>query len=632
MSNFKKTNFLSTLGPITAYGSSLWKPGLDVDLKVGDSVVSPKDGEITFVGKRGGFGNVVALKDKRGKIIQLAHLSASNVKKGDKVKAGQLLAKGGKSGSVIPIGKGDGSHLDITIYNPDRSTLTAKQVEQYVSHEPTMSISKMKDLDKRINSARKQGKTDTEIINFFASKDKDLSQKITRARKLQNDREILNFLSKKIAGKLPTVKSVPLKGQEEEQQQEVISKTEVGSKNIASDVAIGFGKKAVESFRDTSSLGEGFLKGLGRIVTPKALEEKFGFAKEETTGAERLISDEFVERTTPAQKVGAAAETVLEFFVPVGVGAKTKVAKTGVQLLKTKKLDQTAEAAQFIAGKIAQGKKVDAKKVADALSAIPSKKVKTFAELGSKIETKVSELSRAVDKFLDQDKTLNTLNKLNTVEKVGEKTVSFNYIDEALKHLDELYTGIRDPKRLEEVRQLASKAKGQGLTRREVNDLARKYGSEFKEKAFTAKGDPRTSINGQAFENIRKGIKSKARELFNDPIFQSTDKQISNLLRTKKLVGTLSESANKLNQKIMKRGVGQKAGRAIEQILNTVTAGAFRGFVQALLPRGQGLKTLNALDLEKMLNKNLKKLNQLNQRVEKMDAGAIIKALERLTK
>jgi len=48
------------------------------------------------------------------------------------------------------------------------------------------------------------------------------------------------------------------------------------------------------------------------------------------------------------------------------------------------------------------------------------------------------------------------------------------------------------------------------------------------------------------------------------------------------------------------------------KVLNTATFGASKGFLESIVPRGEGLKTLNALDLEKTLLKDLKKLQSLS--------------------
>lgn len=117
----KSQNYLSSYGEVTGFGSPYWKWGLDVDLQKGDPVKSPVNGKVVFVGENGGFGNQIKVQDENGNEWWLSHLDTTAVKKGQQIRQGQLLASGGNTGSVIPIGGGDGSHLDITVKKKDGS-------------------------------------------------------------------------------------------------------------------------------------------------------------------------------------------------------------------------------------------------------------------------------------------------------------------------------------------------------------------------------------------------------------------------------------------------------------------------------------------------------------------------------
>lgn len=128
------SNYFANLGQVTGpNGSPLWKWGLDVDLKIGDPVPSPVSGEVIYVGKNGGFGNQVKVRDANGNEIWLSHLQGAKVKVGDKVGAGQVVGSGGNSGNTIPGKGGDGSHLDITIKKPKGGYFTAPEVQSYIN-------------------------------------------------------------------------------------------------------------------------------------------------------------------------------------------------------------------------------------------------------------------------------------------------------------------------------------------------------------------------------------------------------------------------------------------------------------------------------------------------------------------
>lgn len=127
------TPYLKTLGAITGpNGSPVWSYGLDVDLKVGDPVKSPVSGTVIAAKPNGGFGNQVKIKTSDGKEIWLSHLDSGTVKVGQVVNPGQIIGYGGKTGTVIPSGGGDGSHLDITIKDSNGRLYTAPQVRSYL--------------------------------------------------------------------------------------------------------------------------------------------------------------------------------------------------------------------------------------------------------------------------------------------------------------------------------------------------------------------------------------------------------------------------------------------------------------------------------------------------------------------
>lgn len=82
-------------------------------------ITAPADGKIVFVGSKSGYGNVIIIEHDYGLKTVYGHLNSFNVKKGDKVKRGDLL---GLQGST---GRSTGQHLHYEIikgkglrYNP----------------------------------------------------------------------------------------------------------------------------------------------------------------------------------------------------------------------------------------------------------------------------------------------------------------------------------------------------------------------------------------------------------------------------------------------------------------------------------------------------------------------------------
>lgn len=98
----------SKFGPRTAptKGASTLHRGIDIAVKSGTSVYSSADGTVTSVGYSDARGNYIVIYHENINVSTLyQHLKSSSVKKGDKVKAGQEIAKSGNTGV------GTGAHL-----------------------------------------------------------------------------------------------------------------------------------------------------------------------------------------------------------------------------------------------------------------------------------------------------------------------------------------------------------------------------------------------------------------------------------------------------------------------------------------------------------------------------------------
>ncbi|PID59542.1 MAG: hypothetical protein CR986_05765 [Ignavibacteriae bacterium] len=74
--------------------------GIDIRVNTGENVYAPGNGKILKVGNRGGYGLTIEIDHGFGYTTLYAHLSKANVKKGQKVKRGDLIGKSGSSGSL----------------------------------------------------------------------------------------------------------------------------------------------------------------------------------------------------------------------------------------------------------------------------------------------------------------------------------------------------------------------------------------------------------------------------------------------------------------------------------------------------------------------------------------------------
>jgi murein DD-endopeptidase MepM/ murein hydrolase activator NlpD len=88
-----------------SYGTQEFHQGVDFEAETGDDVYAAGGGTVTFAGRQKGYGKVVIIDHGRDISSVYAHLSATTVRKGEKVEAGQHVGKVGVSGNAT------GSHL-----------------------------------------------------------------------------------------------------------------------------------------------------------------------------------------------------------------------------------------------------------------------------------------------------------------------------------------------------------------------------------------------------------------------------------------------------------------------------------------------------------------------------------------
>ncbi len=86
-------------------GSRAFHKGTDIALPIGHEVPAARPGQVTFAGELPGYGLTVVVQHDGEMATRYAHLSEANVRAGDVVAAGQVIAKSGASGRAT------GAHL-----------------------------------------------------------------------------------------------------------------------------------------------------------------------------------------------------------------------------------------------------------------------------------------------------------------------------------------------------------------------------------------------------------------------------------------------------------------------------------------------------------------------------------------
>ena len=418
----------------------------------------------------------------------------------------------------------------------------------------------------------------------------------------------------------------------------------------------GVQEKPIKEEVDTSVT----LPFYGEVEAPKTAKEVAGRAIETaalgaggTAKAGEAVGKSLFKRalTGPGSKIGATygagsalsenkslGETAMQAGIGGVLGGATDLALIGggkgLQKLGEKLQKTTTKTAQKtkeeVVGKIITGKTKDKSLGVKALESINTKGVKTFKDLEDKLTNKIIELSKNIDKKLDKDTSVQKLKDLVTKAKsISGKEVKTNYVKTALEHLQEVYRKTGDNVGVQNIKDTIKKATTTGLTKKEINNIARSYGLEFGKKAFSKTGEPLTSVNAKLYEATRKGLKEKARETAAGLGTKEMDKTMSAIYRTRDLVRKNKEEVNKLQQKIQERRLGEKLGRVAFDALNMATMGGLKGFIERGMGRGTGLKTLNYLEIEKNLAKNLKLLEKANKSNTK---SQLEKTLNEITK
>ena len=107
------SNFGNRKDPFT--GRLAFHSGMDFGAPSGTMVLSAGTGEVTFVGEKSGYGNVVEVTHSNGLLTRYGHLSAFLVKEGQSVKTGTPIAKVGSTG------RSTGPHLHFEVRRSDQA-------------------------------------------------------------------------------------------------------------------------------------------------------------------------------------------------------------------------------------------------------------------------------------------------------------------------------------------------------------------------------------------------------------------------------------------------------------------------------------------------------------------------------
>ncbi len=105
--------FGNRIDPFTAQKD--FHPGIDISTPIGTKVQAPADGIVISTGVQGGYGNALVIDHGYGVVTRYGHLSGFNVKPGQPVKRGDVIAFVGNTG------RSTGPHLHYEVWVRDQA-------------------------------------------------------------------------------------------------------------------------------------------------------------------------------------------------------------------------------------------------------------------------------------------------------------------------------------------------------------------------------------------------------------------------------------------------------------------------------------------------------------------------------
>ena len=97
--------------------------GLDIATRSGTPIIAPADGLVVFAGREGGFGNMIIIDHGYGITTRFGHCSSLEVKLGQKIQRGDVVARVGSTGRST----GPHVHYEVAVngvsVNPSRYIL-----------------------------------------------------------------------------------------------------------------------------------------------------------------------------------------------------------------------------------------------------------------------------------------------------------------------------------------------------------------------------------------------------------------------------------------------------------------------------------------------------------------------------
>lgn len=277
-----------------------------------------------------------------------------------------------------------------------------------------------------------------------------------------------------------------------------------------------------------------------------------------------------------------------------------------VKVKQAGKITKAKESVDKAVWQIIQWDAKHIEKAKTALLSVDTKWVKDYKWLSQVIWSKKVAVMESLDDVLATNTNVFTPKDTTIISKVGTNWVktSTNHVWKMIDDLVEYYTRNADDYSRALVEDAKITYQKWWLSVAKINNLAKEYG--IVSKAFTKTWDPLTSVTKQAFENTRRWVKAFIRSQFDNDAAKLLDQSYSQLETTQMLVDNMAKKVNSLQQKVMDKWFIEKVWEKWWEAINFITQWWLKALMSKFLPSNIWLKTMNSLEIEKHLVRNLK--------------------------
>lgn len=245
------------------------------------------------------------------------------------------------------------------------------------------------------------------------------------------------------------------------------------------------------------------------------------------------------------------------------------------------------------------------------LSTVDMSNVKTYAQGSAAIDDAITANKAKVDSNLgSHNETYTPADISHEIKQTNGDTISTDPVADGIKQLQDFYSKTNNPSELARINDLQDKYQNDGLTPKEINDLAREHGQQL--NAYNANGEVSPGLSKQGAENTRSAIKATVDKIAPEANRDAIDQNTSDLINTKKMFDEMAEKVQAAQNKIAESGFLKKAGTAVGKVIDFTTGGFLRGMLRSIQGFSENGAGLNALDLQKILSSNLDLLDRIN--------------------